>query len=120
MSQPLPALDAARIMVALAMLGYGSYRDLKTREIHDIVWVAAGAAGLMLDGYEMFMGTLTLRDLLTSVGFMAAVGLVLGYLRLFGGADLLAFIALAVIHPRPPTHLYALWGWAPPFYPFTL
>jgi hypothetical protein len=51
---------------------------------------------------------------------MIAAGLVLGYLRLFGGADLLAFIALSVIHPRAPVYLQTYWGWSPPFYAFTL
>jgi preflagellin peptidase FlaK len=120
MSQSLLTLDMLRTGVALAMLGYGSFRDLRTREVHDLLWVAGGGAGLVLDAYEMFLGTLTVRQLVLSVGFMAAVGLVLGYLRLFGGADILAFVALSVIHPRAPVYLQIYWGWAPPFYPFTL
>jgi preflagellin peptidase FlaK len=116
----LLTLDIIRTGVALAMLGYGSFRDLKTREVHDLLWVAGGGAGLVLDAYELFLGSLTVRQLAFSVGFMAAVGLVLGYLRLFGGADLLAFIALSVIHPRAPVYLQTNWGWSPPFYPFTL
>ena len=116
----LLTLDMLRTGVAVAMLGYGSVKDLRTREIHDLLWVAGGGAGLVLDAYELFIGTLTVRQLMFSVGFMAAVGLVLGYLRLFGGADLLAFIALSIIHPRPPVYLLHNWGWSPPFYSFTL
>ncbi len=120
MSPSLLTLDMLRTGVAVAMLGYGSVRDLRTREVHDLLWVAGGGAGLVLDAYDLFLGSLTLRQLLFSVGFMAAAGLVLGYLRLFGGADLLAFVALSVIHPRPPVYLLINWGWAPPFYAFTL
>ena len=116
----LLTVDIIRTGVALAMLGYGSFRDLQTREVHDLLWVVGGGAGLVLDAYELFMGTLSLRQLAFSVGFMAAMGLVLGYLRLFGGADLLAFIALSIIHPRPPVYLLYNWGWSPPFYSFTL
>ncbi len=116
----LLTLDIVRTGVALAMLGYGSFRDLRTREIHDLLWVAGGGTGLVLDAYELFLGTLSLRQLVFSVGFMVAVGLVLGYLRLFGGADLLAFIALSIIHPRAPVYLQINWGWTPPFYAFTL
>ena len=116
----LLTLDIIRTAVAIAMLGYGSVKDLRTREIHDLLWVAGGGAGLVLDAYELFLGTLSLRQLAFSVGFMIAAGLVLGYLRLFGGADLLAFIALSVIHPRAPVYLQTYWGWAPPFYAFTL
>ena len=120
MSPSLLTLDMLRTGVAVAMLGYGSFRDLRTREIHDMLWVAGGGAGLVLDAYELFLGTLTVRQLVFSVGFMVAVGLVLGYLRLFGGADLLAFIALSIIHPRAPVYLLYKWGWTPPFYAFTL
>jgi len=120
MSPSILTLDILRTGVALAMLGYGSFRDLRTREIHDLLWVAGGGAGLVLDAIELFNGTLSLRQLVFSVGFMAAVGLVLGYLRLFGGADLLAFIALSIIHPRAPVYLLYNWGWTPPFYAFTL
>jgi preflagellin peptidase FlaK len=116
----LLTLDIVRTGVALAMLGYGSVKDLRTREIHDLLWVAGGGAGLVLDAYELFLGTLSLRQLAFSAGFMIAVGLVLGYFRLFGGADLLAFIALSVIHPRAPVYLQTNWGWSPPFYAFTL
>lgn len=120
MSPSLLTLDMLRTGVALAMLGYGSFRDLKTREVHDLLWVVGGGAGLVLDAYELLLGTLSLRQLAFSVGFMIAAGLVLGYLRLFGGADLLAFIALSVIHPRAPVYLQINWGWSPPFYAFTL
>ncbi len=113
-------LDMLRTGVAFAMLGYGSVRDLRTREVHDLLWVAGGGAGLALDAYELFLGTLSLRQLAFSVGFMITVGLVLGYFRLFGGADLLAFVALSIIHPRAPVYLLHNWGWSPPFYPFTL
>jgi preflagellin peptidase FlaK len=113
-------LDIIRTCVALAMLGYGSVRDLRTREVHDLLWVAGGGAGLALDAFELFLGYLTLRQLVSSVAFMAGAVLFLGYLRLFGGADLLAFMALSVIHPRAPVYLQMNWGWTPPFYPFTL
>jgi preflagellin peptidase FlaK len=113
-------LDVIRTGVAVAMLSYGSVRDLRTREVHDVLWVAGGGAGLVLDAYELLLGTLTVRHLVYSVGFMAGAMIVLGYLRLLGGADLLAFMALSIIHPRAPVYLYGLWGWAPPFYQFTL
>lgn len=113
-------LDVLRTAVAVAMLGYGSARDLRTREVHDLVWVAGGGAGLVLDAAALFLGYLTVRQLVYSVGFMAGVALVFGGLGLFGGADLLAFVALSIIHPKAPVYLQTLWGWTPPFYPFTM
>ncbi|MCW4048810.1 MAG: prepilin peptidase [Candidatus Bathyarchaeota archaeon] len=113
-------LDFLRTALALLMLTYGSYKDLKTRKIHDLAWIIPAATGLIFDVYEMFLGTLSLRQLIYSVGFMVILGLILGFFKLFGGADLLAFIALAFIHPKAPVYLAMNWGWTPPFFAFTL
>jgi len=113
-------LDVLRTCVAVAMLGYGSVRDLRTREVHDLVWVAGGGAGLVIDAAGLFLGYLTVRQLVYSVGFMAGAALVFGYFGLFGGADLLAFVALSIIHPTTPVYLQLNWGWVPPFFAFTL
>lgn len=113
-------IDLIRVALSLTMLVYGSYKELKTRMIHDLPWVVFGTAGLILDMYELYTGTLGLRQLLFSVGFMAAAGFLLGFLRLLGGADLLAFFALAVLNPKAPVYLIMNWGWEPIFYPFTL
>jgi preflagellin peptidase FlaK len=115
-----PYLDLARTALALGMLGYGSYRDLKTREVHDLLWVVSGAVALVLDIYELFMGTLGLTQLLYAVGFIAAVGLALWFFRLMGEADIFAFVVLVLIQPMAPTYLGTAWGWTPIFFPFTL
>lgn len=113
-------LDLLRTALALCMLGYGGFRDLKAREVHDLVWVAPGAVGLVLDAYEVFMGSLGLTQLVYAVGAMAVFALALGVLRLMGEADLLAFMALVLIHPRAPLYIAADTGWSPLFFPFTL
>jgi len=119
-SLDLLTLDLLRTALALCMLGYGGYRDLRTREVHDLVWVVSGAAGLLLDAYELLVGTLGLTQLVYAVGAMAVFALVLGLLRLMGEADLLAFMALVLIHPRAPAYVGLNTGWSPPFFPFTL
>jgi preflagellin peptidase FlaK len=100
------------------MLGYASYKDVKTREIHDMVWIVPGAVGLLLDVYELFFGIISLQGVLFSVGFMVILSGVLWFLRLFGDADLIAFVTLAVIHPRTP--VYGFIGYPPLFFSFTL
>jgi preflagellin peptidase FlaK len=115
-----PYLDLARTALALGMLGYGSYRDLKTREVHDLLWVVSGAVALVLDVYELFLGTLGLTQLLYAVGFIAVVGLALWFFRLMGEADIFAFVVLVLIQPKAPTYLGTAWGWTPIFFPFTL
>jgi hypothetical protein len=118
MTLVLLTLDYMRATLSIAMLGYASYKDLKTREIHDYVWLFPAAGGAVLGVYELIMGTLSLADIILSVGFMAILSGVLWYLQLFGEADLLAFLALSIIHPRPPSFRFI--GYPPLLFSFTL
>jgi len=120
MDQYLVYLDAARTLMALGMLGYAGVKDLRTREVHDLLWVVVGGSALLLDVYELFLGSISLFQLALAVGIMGLVGLALWFFRLMGEADILAFFVLALIHPRAPAYLGAFWGWSPVFFPFTM
>jgi len=102
------------------MLGYTSWIDLRTREIYDLVWVVFGALGLVLAVYEVYAGPLTLMGFLVPVVFSAVLSAVLGYIGLFGGADVAAFIVLAILNPFPPRHLEPYLGIVSMVYPLTL
>ena len=116
---PAPMLlDYMRTALALGMLGYAAYKDLKTREIYDMVWAVPAAIGLVMDIYEVYTGNLTLTQAGISIGFMVVLSGVLWFLQLFGEADLIAFVALAVIHPRTPGFGYI--GYTPLLFAFTL
>jgi hypothetical protein len=111
-------IDYIRVIISVSMLGYGSYKDVKTREIHDVVWIVPAALGLVIDAYELYIGDITLQGALFSVGFMVVLSGILWYFRLFGEADLIAFVTLAVIQPRVPVFNYI--GYPPLFFSFTL
>jgi Flp pilus assembly protein protease CpaA len=83
-------LDFIRVPLVVLMLLYGSYRDIKTREISDFIWVIFGSIAVVFDVYELLIGSLGLVRLLT------------GYLGLFGEADALALVSLALLSPVPP------------------
>lgn len=118
MAPILLTLDYMRAALSIAMLGYASYKDLKTREIHDYVWLFPAAGGAVLGAYELIIGTLSLADIVLSVGFMAILSGVLWFFQLFGEADLLAFVALSIIHPRTPSFRFI--GYPPLLFSFTL
>ncbi len=118
MSPPVLTIDYIRVLVSLSMLGYASYKDIKTREIHDIVWIIPTGLGLLLDTYEVYTGVLTVTGALYNIGFMVILSVVLWYLSLFGEADLIAFVALSVIHPRVPVFGYI--GYTPLLFSFTM
>jgi preflagellin peptidase FlaK len=113
-------VDAARILLSLAMLGYTSWVDLKTREVYDIVWAVFGALGLILNVYEIYVGSLTLILFAVSVAFSAALALIIGYLGLYGWADALALIALSILHPVQPRSVSPILGIASIIYPLSL
>ena len=102
------------------MLGYTSWIDLKTREIYDMVWLVFGGLGLIIALYEVYTGSLTLVWFGVVVLISSAISIGLGYLGLFGGADVLAFIALTVLHPTPPRGLDPFLGIVSPLFPLTL
>ena len=118
MSPQALTIDYIRVLIAVAMLGYASYKDIKTREIHDIVWIIPAGIGLLIDGYEVYSGDLSIIGMLYNIGFMVILSGVLWYLSLFGEADLIAFVALSVIHPRTP--LFGYIGYTPLLFSFTL
>lgn len=100
--KPLIPLEAFRVVLSLAMLGYASLSDLRTREVSDLTWVVFGCLGLFLDLYEVAVGALSPLSLAVPVLSSTALSFTLGYLGLFGGADFKAFVALALLQPHPP------------------
>jgi hypothetical protein len=102
------------------MFGYASYRDVKTREVSDLVWIIFGGAGLVLDAYEVYVGTLDIVSLLAAVGFMVVFAFVTGYLGLFGEADLLAFVVVGLLCPTAPMLGYQPLLFTPFFFPLTV
>lgn len=118
MSPTALTIDYIRVLIALSMLGYASYKDIKTREIHDMVWIIPAVVGLLIDAYEIYAGDLSITGALYNIGFMVILSGILWYLSLFGEADLIAFIALAVIHPRVP--LFGYIGYTPLLFSFTM
>ncbi len=113
-------LDVLRILLSLAMLGYASWVDLRTREIYDLVWIVFGGLGILLATYEVYFGGLSLIGLLIQVVSSAVMAILMGYVGLFGGADVGAFIALAVLNPYPPVSIEPILGIVSFIYPITL
>ena len=118
MSPNMLLIDYIRTIISVVMLGYASYKDIKTREIHDIVWIVPAALGLIMAVYEIYVGSLTVVGAIISIGFMVILSGILWFLSLFGEADLIAFVTLAVIHPRTPQ--FGFIGYRPLFFSFTL
>jgi len=109
-----------RILLSLVMLGYTSWVDMRTREIYDLIWLVFGGLGLVIDAYEVYTGALPLWGLGVSLAFSAAVSLLLGYMGLFGGADVFAFITMAILNPYKPRGVNPWLGLVSIVYPLSL
>lgn len=99
-------------------LAFASYQDVKTREIDDKVWVAAGGIGAALTAYEV-LATPGYPLMLAGISIAITAVLALGifYLGLYGGADAKALIAIAVTIPLalpPPANSIS------PLFPLTV
>jgi preflagellin peptidase FlaK len=113
-------IAAVRVALSIMMFGYASYRDVKTREVSDLVWIIFGALGVALDAYEVYVGALDIVQLLAAVGFMVVFALLVGYLGLFGEADLLAFVVVGLLNPATPTLGYQPVLFNPFFFPLSV
>jgi preflagellin peptidase FlaK len=97
MFEYLTNYDTIGIILALTMLILGSVIDVWKREIHDYYWIGFGGVGFLL----VFISADIISNLLT-MGFALIIApfvILVWRIGLFGGADALALIALAVIAP---------------------
>ncbi|MCW3991076.1 MAG: prepilin peptidase, partial [Candidatus Bathyarchaeota archaeon] len=117
---PLIQLEAGRVVLSVAMLGYASWSDLRTREVSDLTWVVFGALGLIIDIYEVATGDMKLLTLAVPVLLSTTLSFALAYLGLFGGADFKAFVALAILQPYPPRLIRPALGVVSVVYPLTI
>jgi len=96
-------LDITRLFVGIAILGYASYTDIKTRRASNLNWLVMGAIGGILLAIQYF--TVGFDNIYYLIFIPIMIGLVylLFQMRLiFGGADAKALMALAILVPVMP------------------
>jgi preflagellin peptidase FlaK len=92
--------ELIHVLLAAGMLGGASFLDMRRREVSDLLWVFFGIAALAVYALEFAYGGAF--DLFTTaVPILIAAALSFGIYKsgLFGGADALALVTLAVILP---------------------
>jgi archaeal preflagellin peptidase FlaK len=97
---------AARVTVTLVFLFYASWRDYKTREVSDKVWLIYGPIALALSLAELTIyAPKNLPFFGISVGLTVVLAFMLFFFGGFGGADTKAFVCIAFALPFFPTSL---------------
>jgi preflagellin peptidase FlaK len=87
-----------RILSALAMLSIATTIDIWKREINDILWIVFGAISVVLIFFEP-----NITNSVINIGIsliVAPVALLIWRVGIFGGADALGLIVLAVLAPQ--------------------
>lgn len=93
-------IELIRILLAAGMLGGASFFDMRKREVSDLLWVFFGIIALAVYALEFAYGE-TFDPLTTTIPILIAAAVSFGIYKsgLFGGADALALVTLAVILP---------------------
>lgn len=93
--------ELLRLCIGFIMLGYGSYSDVKTREVSDVVWLIMCVSGVFFACIGLFMDSLSFFQLFKSL-LVGAIFAFLLYTFNFGGADVKAIISLSLLFPSYP------------------
>jgi hypothetical protein len=95
-------IDATRVIVCLACLSFAAFEDLKTREVPDLVWVILSLAGLTLTGASLYLSPDQMAVVGLSLLITVSLAILLSWSSLWGSADSLALISIAIILPIYP------------------
>jgi preflagellin peptidase FlaK len=93
--------ELLRLCIGISMLGYGSYSDVKAREVSDVVWLIMGVSGVFFAFIGLFTDSLSSFQLFKSL-LVGAIFAFLFYILNFGGADVKAIITLSLLFPNYP------------------
>ena len=103
-------IETLAIILLLVFLGISAYQDWITREITDWVWITLLAIGLVINTIV----TLTARDRLQTLSTIAlstiiaaSIGFIFFYLYIWGGGDLLMYLAASFVSATLPISLFS-------------
>lgn len=99
-------------LLAIPLLGWAAWRDVRTRRVPNAVWYPLAALGVALLAWEAwtrlplsgFENRLFLLRVGISLGFVAPLAVAFWWFGAFGGADAKAFLTVAVLFPTYPTY----------------
>ncbi|MBS7619695.1 prepilin peptidase [Candidatus Bathyarchaeota archaeon] len=116
----LIVLDLLRFLLSLTVLTYASWRDVKTREIPDKIWILFSAPAIGMDFYELYIGRIDIIQFFLAIAFSFIISFSLAYFELFGGADFKAFVVLSLLQPIQPRFIEPVLKAVSVIYPLTV
>jgi preflagellin peptidase FlaK len=114
-------MEVGSLTLTIILLVYASWRDWKTREVSNRVWIVLGSVGGFLTGFKAFVwGRPELLFWSLGLAFLTVLALALYYVGFLGGADSKALICLGLALPVLPSFLNPILGLWIVFLPFTI
>lgn len=113
-------VDLLSVVACSGFLIFGSWSDLKTREVSNKVWAVSLPVGTVLTIARVCLTPDLL--MLCSLSVLVSVALSFGMFQIgfFGGADAKAMITLGVTLPVFPTFSWPILGFFHPFFPLVV
>jgi len=102
------------------MLTYASWRDIKTREIPDKVWIIFSAPAIGIDLYELHIERINTIQFFLAIILSLVISFSLAYFELFGGADFKAFVVLSLLQPIQARFINPILNTVSVIYPLTV
>jgi len=113
-------INLISVLVVLAFLGYGSWSDIKTREVSNIVWLLFGPIGATLTVARLYFLPELLWISLGSIIVATSFALLLFYTGVFGGADAKGLICIGISIPTLPEGIPVSANFFHPFFPVVI
>jgi len=110
-------IDLVSVLVVLAFLAYGSWSDIKTREVSNIVWLLFAPIGAALTISRLYLSPELLWISLGSIVVAASLAFLLFYTGIFGGADAKGLICISISIPTLPENTLVSANFFHPFFP---
>jgi len=110
-------INLISVLVVLAFLGYGSWSDIKTREVSNIVWLLFAPVGATLTVARLYVSPELLWISLGSIVVATSFALLLFYTGVFGGADAKGLICIGISIPTLPENILVYATLFHPFFP---
>jgi preflagellin peptidase FlaK len=96
-------MDIFRVVLALIILAYACYSDIRKRSVSNVVWLVMAGAGIAFAGYgAIVQGMSFLIPLVLCAIITIAVSYAFFRLGLFGAADAKALICIVLLFPTQP------------------
>jgi Flp pilus assembly protein protease CpaA len=100
------AIELCRIALSVGIMVFASIIDLEDMEVSDIPWFVGMGGGILLLIPDLMMSGLYLE--LIWIPILLALSYLIGYMGLFGGADVKCLFAIVLLNPKPPSFAFAM------------